>query len=134
MTTRKISKALLSLRLGVFVVMLVWSLDKLLNPQHSAQVFSHFYGLSGLPEYAFFILGVAQLALVFAFVAGVAQRVSYGLVFLLHAVSTLSSWQQYLDAFNHLLFFAAWPMLAACYALYTLRDMDCLLAWDHRQR
>jgi hypothetical protein len=72
------------------------------------------------------------LLLVAAFVAGAFQRVSYGLIFLLHGVSTLSSWQQYLDAFNNLLFFAAWPMLAACFALYYLRDMDTLLAWDHR--
>ncbi len=132
MREKRIARALLSLRLGVFVVMVVWSIDKLVNPEHSAQVFEHFYGLTGLSFSVFAILGVLQLVLVIAFVAGVFQRVSYGLVFLLHGVSTLSSWQQYLDAFNNLLFFAAWPMLAACFALYYLRDMDTLLAWDHR--
>jgi hypothetical protein len=45
-------------------------------------------------------------------------------VLLLHAVSTFSSYRQYLDPFNNLLFFAAWPMLAACFTLYTLRDLD----------
>jgi putative oxidoreductase len=29
--------------------------------------------------------------------------------------------------FDNLLFFAAWPMLAACIALYLLRDQDTLL-------
>jgi putative oxidoreductase len=52
------------------------------------------------------------------------KRISYGLVLIMHAISTLSSWQQYLDPFNNLLFFGAWPMLAACYALYVLRDLD----------
>ena len=28
--------------------------------------------------------------------------------------------------FDNLLFFAAWPMLAACFALYLLRDLDTL--------
>jgi hypothetical protein len=61
-----------------------------------------------------------------AFVAGAWQRWTYGAVLLLHGVSTLSSWQQYLNAFDNLLFFAAWPMLAACFALYLLRDADRL--------
>jgi hypothetical protein len=36
----------------------------------------------------------------------------------------LSAFSQYFDAFNNLLFFAAWPMWAACFALYLLRDAD----------
>lgn len=132
MAKQKIARALLSLRLGVFVVMFVWALDKFVNPAHSGQVFEHFYKISGLSANAFTVLGVLQVLLVLAFVAGFKQRFSYGLVFLLHAVSTLSSWPMYLDAFNNLLFFAAWPMLAACFALYYLRDMDTLFAMDHR--
>ena len=132
MKEKRIARALLSLRLGVFVVMFVWTIDKFVNPEHSARVFEKFYGLAGLSDTAFIVLGVLQLLLVIAFAAGAYQRVSYGLVFLLHGGSTLSSWAQYLDAFNNLLFFAAWPMLAACFALYYLRDMDKLLAWDHR--
>jgi putative oxidoreductase len=52
------------------------------------------------------------------------KRISYGGVLILHSISTLSSYRQYLDPFNNLLFFAAWPMLAACVALYLLRDVD----------
>jgi hypothetical protein len=62
--------------------------------------------------------------LILAFVAGVQKRLTYGLVFVLHGISTLSSYRQYLDPFDNLLFFAAWPMLAACCALYSLRDLD----------
>lgn len=124
MPDTRTANALLALRLGVFIVMLMWTLDKFVNPQHSAAVFDKFYGLGGIGPGLFMVIGALQLMLVLAFVAGFKKRFSYGAVFLLHAVSTLSSWQQYLDSFNNLLFFAAWPMLAACYALYALRDLD----------
>ena len=66
--------------------------------------------------------------LLIAFVAGAWRRFSYGAVFTLHAISTVSSYKQYLDPFEgpNLLFFAAWPMLTACLGLYLLRDEDVL--------
>lgn len=124
MSDTRIANALFTLRLGVFIVMLMWTLDKFVNPQHSAAVFDNFYGLGNIGPGLFMVIGALQLALVLAFFVGFKKRFTYGAVFLLHAVSTLSSWQQYLDGFNNLLFFAAWPMLAACYTLYSLRDMD----------
>lgn len=70
--------------------------------------------------------GVAQLASTAAFVLGVAKHFSYGAVLVLHAISTFSSYAKYLDPFSSLLFFAAWPMLAGCVALYLLHDSDTL--------
>ena len=45
-------------------------------------------------------------------------------------INVLSAYKQYLNPFEspNLLFFAAWPMLAACFALYSLRKLDTLLA------
>jgi putative oxidoreductase len=120
----RVATALLGLRVGVFVVMLVWTLDKFVQPGHAARVFENFYGLGGLGPSAFLAIGTGQLVVVLAFLAGYRKRLSYGLVLLMHAVSTLSSWRQYLAPFDNLLFFAAWPMLAACFALYLLRDLD----------
>ena len=71
----------------------------------------------------FWVIGLLELAVIVAFLFGVMKTISYGVVLALHAVSTVSSWQQYLG-FDSLLFFAAWPMLAACYALFVLRDLD----------
>lgn len=127
--SHRLPKALLALRLGVFIVMFMWTLDKFVQPDHAAAVFANFYGLAGLGATAFYIIGALQMVLILAFVLGVQKRISYGLVFLLHGISTLSSYAQYLDAFNNLLFFAAWPMLAACFALYLLRDQDTLFTW-----
>lgn len=134
MEQQRIATALLLLRLGVFIVIIMWTLDKFINPQHSSAVFENFYGVDGLSGTAFMFIGFLQLLVVLAFVAGFKKRYSYGIVLILHSISTLSSWQQYLDAFNNLLFFAAWPMLAACMALYLLRDLDTRWTIDDRQK
>ncbi|HKK02670.1 MAG TPA: hypothetical protein VKA17_01980 [Gammaproteobacteria bacterium] len=124
--------ALLALRIGVAIVMIAWSVDKLLRPDHAAGVFGAFYALPGLSVPVFYLLGTAQLLVVLAFLAGAARTWTYGAVLLMHAVSTFSSFRQYLDPFEgpNLLFFAAWPMLAACFALFLLRDADTLLSFD----
>lgn len=125
-TGKHLSISLLLLRLGVAAVMIPWSLDKVLNPDHAAGVFENFYFISGLGPAAFATIGVVQLLVVLAFIAGFQKVWTYGAVLIMHAISTFSSWQQYLD--GNLLFFAAWPMLAACVALFLLRDQDNLFA------
>ncbi|PAV25195.1 hypothetical protein C8D92_11145 [Tamilnaduibacter salinus] len=124
---KQLPLALLLLRLGIFVVFLVWTLDKLIQPEHAAKVFSAFYGLGNLGETVFYLIGAAQLLLVLAFVAGVLKTWTYGAILIFHAVSTLSAFGKYLQPFDNLLFFAAWPMLAACAALFLLRDYDTLI-------
>jgi len=121
---KRLHWSLLSLRLGVFIVMLMWTLDKFVNPGHSARILEGFYGISGANEVVAYILGTLQMVLILAFMAGIKKRITYGLIFVSHGLSTLSSYNQYIDGFNNLLFFAAWPMWAACFALYLLRDQD----------
>ncbi|MFN2477420.1 MAG: hypothetical protein ABR526_13900 [Chthoniobacterales bacterium] len=125
-TSYRVALALFLLRLSVFLVMLMWTIDKFVRPDHAAGVYQHFYGLPGLGLPAMYAVGIAELILILAFVLGIARRFTYGAVLLLHGVSTLSSYRQYVAPFdqNNLLFFAAWPMLAACFALYYLRDLD----------
>ena len=120
---------LLSLRFSIFVVMLAWTIDKFARPAHAIGVYEKFYGIDSVNRLGMYSLAVAELLLLFAFVLGIKRHLCYGLVLALHAVSTFSSWRQYLDPFtgNNLLFFAAWPMLAACLTLYLMRDQDTLL-------
>ncbi len=120
----RLTWSLLLLRLGVFIVMLMWTLDKFVRPEHASSVYEHFYFLGGLGPALFYILGFLELILILVFVTGSWKRISYGLVMVLHGMSTLSSFGLYLDPFDNLLFFTAWPMLAACIALYLLRDSD----------
>lgn len=122
--------SLLSLRITIFIVMLVWTLDKFINPGHAAKVYEAFYFLSGLGNSTMYIAGVIEVIVLIGFVLGVYKKYTYGAILVLHAISTLSSYKQYLSPYDgpNLLFFAAWPMLAACLALFLLREYDSKFA------
>jgi len=127
---RHLPLSLLLLRLGIALVMGVWAADKFVNPAHAQAVFENFYGLAGTGVSIVTLIGVFQAAVVVLFTVGLWRTWTYGIVLLMHGASTLSSWKQYLDAFDNLLFFAAWPMFAACIALFLLRTHDTLLNLD----
>ena len=120
--------SLFILRVSVFIVMAMWSIDKLINPGHAAAVFENFYFIAGLGAGVLLVIGLVQLAMEVAFVLGAWKFWTYGFVLVTHAVSTLSSWQQYLDPFNNMLFLAGIPMLGACIALFLLREDDKLFS------
>lgn len=133
---RNLPFALLLIRISVVVMLVPWIVDKFCNPQHAIAVFQHFYAIGGVAEKLVFAIGIAQVVLVLCFALGLFRGASYGMVALMHAGSTLSSWQTYLHPFEgaNLLFFAAWPMLAACIALFLLRDYDTLFSFAQRRR
>jgi hypothetical protein len=121
---RRLSLSLLLLRLSLGLVMMVWAFDKILNPGHGAAVFEGFYGLAGVGEQIVRIIGVAQAAIVLGFLLGLAKTWTYGAVLFMHAVTTLVSWSAYLQPLENILFFSAWPMLAALVTLFLLRAED----------
>lgn len=126
---QRLPLALFFLRLGVFIVMLMWTLDKFVKPEHAAGIFKRFYFISDISQPVLLIMASLQFVVVIAFVVGFKKRISYAIIFAMHAVSTIASFNKYLD-FSSLLFFAAWPMLAACFALYYLRDADTMFVID----
>ena len=121
-------RVLAFLRVSVFLLMFMWTIDKFINPGHAAGVYAKFYFLRGFSTTAMYLLGFLELVLILGFVLGVRKSLTYGAVLMLHGISTLSAVYQYVAPFEgpNLLFFAAWPALAACYALYVLRDHDTL--------
>jgi hypothetical protein len=62
----RITTALVALRIGVFIVMLMWTLDKFVNVTHASGVFEHFYGLRGFGPGIMAAIGVAELLLILA--------------------------------------------------------------------
>ena len=122
----KLKISLFFTRMGIFLVFLMWTLDKIVNPSHGLHIFEMFYGLS-VTSHMMVTLGYLQLVFVLIFGLGLWKKWVYLAILVLHAGSTLSSFSLYLDPFNNLLFFAAWPMLAACLFLYMLKDYD---TWD----
>ena len=127
---KKLQLSLLFLRVTVFLVMFMWTIDKFVNPGHAAKVYESFYYIAGLESVVMYAIGAAEMVLLLLFLAGYKKTLTYGAVLILHAVSTLSSFNQYLAPFEgpNLLFFAAWPMLAACLMLFLLRDQDKMLS------
>ncbi len=130
----RVGVALLILRVTVFLVMLIWTIDKFVRPAHAISIYEHFYFLPGLGPATVYLIAVAEIVLLIGFVIGFAPRFTYGVVLLLHAVSTFSSFHQYLHPYEgpNILFFAAWPMLGACFVLYYLCDHDTV--WSVRRR
>lgn len=125
----KLEWSLLGLRLGVFLVFIMWTLDKFINPGHAAVVFKVFYSIE-LNSSVTYLLGILQLAVVIGFLVGFQKRWTTLIILLMHLGSTLSSMGKYFDPWSNLLFFAAWPMLAATVALYLLRDFDTKYSFD----
>src|SRR3990172_229521 len=118
--------ALFILRLGLGAFLLLFGIDKLVAPATTVEVFAQFYGLI-VSHGMVYGAGVLETLLGLAFLAGLWKTLSYGLGLLLHAVSTLATYQEMFAPFgaNHL-FLAALPVLAAFIALFLLRRHDTL--------
>ncbi|QDV85959.1 MauE/DoxX family redox-associated membrane protein [Stieleria sp.] len=122
----QLATCLLLMRLGITSVFLMWTIDKFVNPEHAAAVFKKFYMIPSLSNSLAYAVGAIQLAFVIAFALGAMRNITYPIILILHSISTFSSFKQYADpwTYPHLLFFAAIPMLAACYTLWMLRRYD----------
>ena len=126
----KLSTSLFFLRISVFLVMFMWTLDKFINAKHAALVYETFYQIADMNIGVLYFIAAVELIIVFGFLVGVFKTFTYGAVLLFHAISTVSTYRQYLAPFEemNLLFFAALPMLAACLALFLLRRDDTFLS------
>lgn len=117
----RIKLSLFLLRLGVSFVLVMWSLDKILNSDRVKD----FYPTWSLNTS--FLLGSLELLLVLGFFLGLYKNYSYSIVLIIHTISTLLPWQHYFHPFEskiNLLYFTSWPMLAACIVLFLLRHED----------
>jgi uncharacterized membrane protein YkgB len=112
--------------------MFMWTIDKFINPGHAAKVYEKFYYIAGLESVVMYAIGAIEIIILLLFLVGYKKKYTYGAVLVFHIVSTLSSFKQYLSPFEgpNLLFFAAWPMLAACVALFLLRGQDKKLSFS----
>jgi putative oxidoreductase len=120
------------LRIGMFIVMLVWAIDKFIRPGVEASVYHRAYHLPLLPAIVIYIIGAFQILLATTFVMGLQKTFTAGLMLLGVLIYTIASYRLYMPPFqgDNLLFFAAWPMLAVCFSLYLLRKQDTLLAFS----
>ena len=125
---KKFALSMLFLRLTVFLVIFMWTIDKFINPGHAAKVYEKFYYIAGLESLAMHAIAAIEIIVLILFFIGFKKTYTYGTILAIHTVSTLSAFNQYLSPFEgpNLLFFAAWPMLAACLMLFLFRKEDTL--------
>lgn len=127
--TKRLSVALVILRVSLGVFLLVWGLEKFIIPDQSVKIYGYFYGLSASAAVTY-VLGALESALALAIIIGAFRRWSYGIGLLLHAATTIATVRLILDPWGLIsgepqhLFFAAVPLLAAFLALYLLREFD----------
>ena len=131
MDTNRLRASLFLLRLSTFVVMLHWTLEKFIRPEHTIMYYEKFYFISGLTPEIMYILGIIELIFIIGFLIGILKPYTYGFVLIIQIITTLTYISIYFEPFdkNHLLFFASWPMLAACVTLFLLKDEDSLCSF-----
>ena len=95
--------------------------------EHVRVVYAGDYHID-LPIAGSYVVGVIWALLLLAFTVGFKKRISYGLVMILHGLTTVFTIPQmlpFLETYNHL-FVAAIPVLGGLIALYILRDDDTI--------
>ena len=130
--------ALFSLRISLFLFMIVWAVIKIINPASyggagdTPGIFESFYGVGTGPSLVL-ALGVIQIILLLAFGLGAFKTITYGAVALMNIASFLVSLPRILDPFGaypNMLFLASIPILGASIALFLMRDQDVFLALE----
>ena len=119
-------------RLSIFYFLLPWQLARFLDPEFSGRISEKYYHVGAISNGLGIAFGVGWMILLLAFLAGFKKRISYGLVFVLHAGAILITLPSYIykSASYNQLFLAAIPAAMAMLLLYLLRDQDTLLTVD----
>lgn len=127
--TSSTRKGLAILRIGLFLFMMVWALEKFIRPEAFQSIFGSFYGFDA-GHTLIFLIGAVQVAILLLFVSGTFKTASYGLVMLMNVMTLLVSYRQILAPYegstNHL-FAASIVVAAASIALFLSRSDDDFL-------
>lgn len=130
MVPAKLRFCLFLIRISVFIVMCVWTLDKFVNPDHAVMVFQKIYMIEGFSKGLAYLFGALQMIVIIAFLFGYVKTLSYGIVFLMQLAATVAPWKMYMKPWEgeNILFYAALPMLAAIFTLFLMRREDTILS------
>ena len=125
----RVSLSLLLLRLTIALVFFMWTLQKFLYPEQASNVYEMFFFVPSLVPTLVQVIAVLETILLVAFVTGFKKHITYWVIVACHSLSTGAALLKYFEPFRgpNLLFFAAWPMLAACFTLAMLQRWDTWL-------
>lgn len=129
MSDKNLKLPLFLTRLSVFYFLLPWQITRFKSPETINNISSKYYKFN-MPEVGSTITGVLMIILLLAFLVGFKKRISYGLVFILHAIGTLMTLPYLIIGTKsiNMLFLAAIPTAFAMLLLYCLRDEDTMFS------
>lgn len=136
MASNSLRFSLFSLRITLFLFMMMWAVLKITNPgsygvsDTGAGIFGSFYGVN-LGQTVVLLVGVAQILFLLVFAVGAAKLLTTGGVLAMNLVTLVVSMPSILTSLGgegNLLFAASLPVLGASLALFLMRDADTLLS------
>jgi len=127
------SLSLLALRITIALLVLLWGIDKLVDPAHALRVSDSFY--RGLLSHGALmpLLGALQVSLALLAMVGLFRRVVDPLVLLVNLGSMLGVWRSIVDPWGwfldgtNVLFFPSVIVVAGCLVLIAFRDEESLV-------
>lgn len=130
--------ALLFLRISIGLLLVVWGLDKIVNPDHGMAVSDGFYFglLSFRPLMPVF--GIIEIAVGAAVIAGFMRKYAYPAALLFNGVSMLAVWKHILDPWGwylgetNVFFFPSLIIFAGTLVLYAFQDQDTKVVGGRR--
>ncbi|MGH7545804.1 MAG: DoxX family membrane protein [Gemmatimonadota bacterium] len=130
--------ALLFLRISIGLLLVVWGLDKIVNPDHAMAVSEGFYfGIMSFPA-LLPIFGIIEIAVGAAVIAGFMRKYAYPAALLFNGVSMLAVWKHILDPWGwylgetNALFFPSLIIFAGALVLYAFQDQDVKIIGGRR--
>ena len=125
--------ALLLLRASVGLLIVLWGIDKIVNPAHGLAVSDAFYGgLLTMPSLTP-LFGVAQVLVGLLFMVGLLRRIVDPMVLLLNTATMLGVWRSIVDPWGwylektNVLFFPFLIIFAASLLVLVIRDEETLV-------
>lgn len=131
--------SLFLLRFSVALLVLLWGIDKIIDPGHAVAVSDSFYrGLLSFPS-LMPLLGALQVTVALLAIGGLFRTVVDPIIALINLGSLLGVWRSIVDPWGwflegtNVLFFPSLIVFAACLVLIALQDQESLVLDRRRQ-
>lgn len=127
---KRLGLCLFFCRVGVFIVFLVWTLNKFIRPEHGVGIMKNFYLMPGFVEPLIVAFGVFELIMCLLFLAGYFKRFTAGFFMVLAFFSiftprALNGMKNGIfDGWHTIMFWSAFCLFACSIIVYVLREYD----------
>jgi putative oxidoreductase len=122
--------SILSLRVSIALLVLIWGIDKIVDPEHAIRVSDNFYfGLLSVSS-LMPLLGGAQVVVALLALVGLFRRWVDPVILLINLGSLLGVWKSIVDPWGwylegtNALFFPSLIIAAGCLVLIAFRDEE----------